>query len=133
MQPRAERSIPVGMQMRAVAGGRAVRLVMQGELDIATSPRLHEALAELRSGEGRVILDLRAVTFVDSQGIQAILDARSRLAASGIDLAVIRGGGQLERVFALTGFDQRVECLTHPSQGQPPSSHRRAASAATIA
>ena len=60
------------MQVRAISGRRSVRLVMEGELDIAGAPLLKDALRDIDPGAAgdpaRVILDLRAVTFVDSAG-----------------------------------------------------------------
>jgi anti-sigma B factor antagonist len=53
----------------------ATRLVLRGELDLATAPRLEHALAE--AGEG-VLLDLRGLTFMDSTGVRALLEAAER-------------------------------------------------------
>ena len=52
---------------------RAV-LCPTGELDIATVPLLDSALRDLRDvGFGTLVVDLRGVTFIDSQGIQLLL------------------------------------------------------------
>jgi anti-sigma B factor antagonist len=48
------------------------RLTLHGELDLATAARLEQALAE--AGDD-VLLDLRALTFMDSTGVRALLEA----------------------------------------------------------
>lgn len=50
----------------------ACRLTLRGELDLATTPRLEQALAE--AGDD-VLLDLRGLTFMDSTGVRALLEA----------------------------------------------------------
>jgi anti-sigma B factor antagonist len=50
-----------------------------GELDIATAPALEDALeGSIRSG-GPVVLDLSALSFIDSTGIRALLSIARRL------------------------------------------------------
>ena len=46
-----------------------------GEVDLATSPRLRAALLEAIEEQDRVLVDLRAVTFMDSTGIATLLAA----------------------------------------------------------
>jgi anti-anti-sigma factor len=48
------------------------RLTLRGELDLATAGRLQQALAE---GGDDVLLDLRGLTFMDSTGVRALLEA----------------------------------------------------------
>ena len=51
-------------------GGTGLKIV--GELDVATAPRLTEALRDLQEGE--VVLDLSELTFLDSCGTRALLE-----------------------------------------------------------
>jgi anti-anti-sigma factor len=49
------------------------RLVVRGEVDLATSPQLVSAIESLGvSGPQRVVVDLGAVTFIDSTGLSAL-------------------------------------------------------------
>ena len=53
----------------------SARVQPQGELDLASSPELSQALrAEMEAGH-RVILDLSGISFIDSTGLNAILIA----------------------------------------------------------
>ena len=50
----------------------ATRVVLRGELDLATAPRLEQALADAGAD---VLLDLRGLTFMDSTGVRLLLEA----------------------------------------------------------
>jgi anti-anti-sigma factor len=67
------------------------RLTLRGELDLGTTGRLEQALAE---ANGDVLLDLRGLTFMDSTGVRVLLEAAER-------------GGNL-RIVAPHGGDARV-------------------------
>jgi len=60
-------------------GGGILRVA--GELDLATAPRLAEALS--RAGDGVVCLDLSDVEFVDVVAAHAMVDAAQALGDDG--------------------------------------------------
>jgi anti-sigma B factor antagonist len=53
----------------------------------------------------RVVLDLSGLTFIDSTGLAMVMGASSRLEGEATDVIVVRGHGQVQRVFELTGAD----------------------------
>jgi anti-sigma B factor antagonist len=58
------------------------RLVLSGELDLASAPELETTITRLcTAGALEIELDLREVTFMDSPGIRAILAARDSCAS----------------------------------------------------
>ncbi|HLV03317.1 STAS domain-containing protein [uncultured Georgenia sp.] len=69
-----ERSIPPGKGHDGgtasvmVAQGRT-RLVLSGEIDVALSSELSEAVAEAEASRNPVEIDARHVTFMDSSGV----------------------------------------------------------------
>ena len=77
-------------------------LVVQGELDIATAPRmisvLNEALAE---GESPLVVDLAQVLFMDSTGLALLMNARRRALRSHRGFAIVCPGGPISRVFEI--------------------------------
>lgn len=85
--------------------GRAI-VALRGELDIATAPAAEELLREAALHAPRVILDLRRLSFMDCSGLRVVLDADAglRRRGSGRRLVVVGGGGQVRRLFALTGM-----------------------------
>jgi anti-sigma B factor antagonist len=87
----------------AIAGRDAAYLYLAGELNIATTPQLQRELGEPPSQARLVVLDLRGLTFIDSSGAHAIVDAGTRIGQVGHRLLVVGGGPDIDRVFALTG------------------------------
>jgi anti-sigma B factor antagonist len=81
----------VGFTIRQDPCGSRVILRLAGELDIFYAPRLKETVSTvLAAGTSACVLDLGAVTFVDSSGIRALLMARKEAVEHGASL-VIRG------------------------------------------
>jgi len=90
-------------------GGEFVVSVF-GEVDIATTPKLLEAMrAALDSGE-TIILDLAAMTFIDSQGLKLLVEAHARAQKGRLQRVVIRSPRpQARKVLEVTGL---AELLT---------------------
>jgi anti-sigma B factor antagonist len=72
--------------LSADRGGTLV--VPTGELDLDTTPELEAVLV---AQEGRVVVDLRELTFADATGLRALLRAEARCRNNGMNLAFIRG------------------------------------------
>lgn len=84
-------------------------VLVAGDLDAATAPRLHDELVQLASeGIDRIVLDLRRMTFVDSFGLGVIVNAKKRLSQQGNALCIVAGEDQrtLRRVLEITGLDR---------------------------
>jgi anti-anti-sigma factor len=64
-------------------------VVVCGDLDISTVPALHPALEAALGVEGRVIVDLYEASFLDSQGLYALLVFRERLREQRRDLVLV--------------------------------------------
>jgi anti-sigma B factor antagonist len=78
-------------------------LVVAGELDIATAPRLISALNRSVSDALRsVVVDLSRVGFMDSTGLALLINANRRLARRQKGFAVVCPPGPLWRVFEIT-------------------------------
>jgi len=82
------------------------RLDVAGELDLATAPALREAVAGLlAAGEAlTLVLELSGVSFLDSSGLGALLQARAEVLAAGgrLSLAGVQPGPR--RVIAIAGL-----------------------------
>jgi anti-sigma B factor antagonist len=101
-------------------GGLDVASVrVTGELDIATAPQLKQTLAHAEGRARRVVLDLRELTFMDTSGVHAIVDASARATAAGRLLVLVRGPSQVDRVLALTGARDRLD-IVELDPGEPP-------------
>jgi anti-sigma B factor antagonist len=96
-------------RVESVRNERHAVVLVEGELDALTAPRLHDELVALATdGVDRVVLDLRRLDFVDSFGLGVIVSARRRLSQIGNSLCIVAGDEQatLRRVLEITGLDQ---------------------------
>jgi anti-anti-sigma factor len=92
------------------AGGSGAAWVhVAGELDLATVSRLRHTLGEAQSNARLVVLDLRELTFMDSAGIHAILDAATDARQAAGRLILVRGPAPVDRILTLTGACEKVE------------------------
>lgn len=107
-------SIP-SFDLRAVRNGRSTHIAPCGELDIATTPELEQALADATaSAVAEIVLDLRELTFMDSTGLRALAQANTRADARGVALSIIRGPRQIERVLEISGLGSLLPLVDAP-------------------
>jgi anti-anti-sigma factor len=91
---------PIGITTRTLNSGR--RLVsVSGELDLASSGALSETLERELSAGNRVLLDLSGVTFIDSTGLAAIINA-ARAPGAQVELSAVMRS-QTKRLLELSG------------------------------
>jgi len=81
-----------------------LELVLHGELDVATAPRVDAALAALRDDERELRVDLSDLAFLDSTGLRTLLRASRVAQERGGRLAMVPGPSAVQRVFELTGL-----------------------------
>ena len=94
-----------------------------GELDVATAPRIHLALTELRGdGARHITVDLAGVTFLDTAGLRVLLEHDRLLRGRGGGLQVVRPSEQIERLLYIT----RTNHLLGPSLSLPDAKAERA-------
>jgi anti-sigma B factor antagonist len=79
-----------------------------GEVDIASAPALAAHVNRaLASGPSLLIIDLAAVTMLDSSGLGVLIGVLKRLEAEGksTQLRLIIGEPHVLKVFSITGLD----------------------------
>jgi anti-sigma B factor antagonist len=85
---------------------------------MASSSLLRQKLGEACDGGEVVVVDLAAVTFLDSTGLGVLVGAKKRARAAGGRIVVAGAGPNVFRVFALTGlvpvFDVQPEGTPWP-------------------
>ena len=82
---------------------------IRGELDLAFTIKLKPELnAALRTPARAVIIDLEAVSLIDSSGIALLLNAFRRLDADGRQLAIACPTGSQRRAFEVTALDRQL-------------------------
>jgi len=86
---------------------------VSGELDLATVPRLEEALSAAPNGT-RVVIDLSTCTFLDSSGVRVLASAaRAAEAVGGRTELVVTEDSGIARVLEITSMGTLARI--HPS------------------
>ncbi len=88
------------VQDRRAADGVSV-FALSGELDYAAAGRVRALVDDAQTGRA-LVLDLEAVTFVDSAVLKELLRARVELAASGVRLLLAAVPRPVRRLLDLT-------------------------------
>jgi anti-sigma B factor antagonist len=93
-----------------IEGPRA-NVALRGELDLLATSELEPELARLAEepGVAEVSLDLRALDFLDSSGLRAVLLGSRLLAENDRRLVLVRGPSPVQRVFELTRTTERLD------------------------
>lgn len=93
----------------------AARVTPTGEIDLATAPQLRDQLRGLiATGCPRIVLDLRRVLFLDSNGLHAIIDAHARAQREKRELTLIPGPAAVQRMFEITGTAELLPFVAAP-------------------
>jgi len=96
----------------ACAGEQVIVLVAGGELDHHASPTLRQQIAGyIEAGKRSLVLDLSAVTFIDSTAIGVLVGAAVRLQeANGGSVAVVcaPANERVLRIFDIAGVGNAI-------------------------
>lgn len=82
-----------------------VTVTITGEIDIATSQDMRDALATA-PGPTHLEVDMSAVTFMDASGIGVLLAARQRAVDGGGSLTLRAPSWAVRRVTGVLGLDE---------------------------
>ncbi len=100
------------MQTSALRGTGIVTAA--GEIDLATAPRLREAISDhLTAGVVHLVLDLTAVSFMDSTALGVLVGAGKKVAGLGGSLKVVSQDPRIVRLLAVTGLSRFLP--VHPT------------------
>jgi anti-anti-sigma factor len=96
------------LEVRQVGAVRVLR--PSGPITREEAEQVKAALLEaIRTHLGRVVLDVSAVTYVDSPALEALVEVTETLAAGGRALKLCAVNETLEEVLALTGLAPHFE------------------------
>jgi anti-anti-sigma factor len=101
-----------------------VILVLSGELDVAGTQELQDAIEAAQQSGLPLTLDLTNLDFIDSSGIRVLLRLHNAAEAAGYRYAVIPGPPQIQRTFVLCGLD-RTLTFTEAGAAAPDADPRR--------
>lgn len=95
------------MSMHVDTTGTVAVVAPEGRLDAIAAPALRRAVEDaIGQGRARVVVDLAAVSFVDSSGLGALIGALKSARTAGGDLRIASAGEQVRTVLRLTNLDR---------------------------
>lgn len=96
------------MQLRLDVDDRDDHAVVTatGEIDVETAGSLSDSVTEALTRAPRVLLDLSAVTFIDSTGLGVLVRAHRAAEARGGFFAVVHPTPQTRKLVRVLGLDQ---------------------------
>ena len=87
---------------RVDRAGDLVTVAITGELDFSVSDQFSTTLSEAGDSTSRLRLDFERCTFIDSAGIQVVVDNARTYRDDGSELSVINLRGDVAKVFRIT-------------------------------
>ncbi len=100
------------LEVETRSGERHVQVILRGELDLSTVEKVEEELRRVEAGEERIlVLDLSALSFLDSTGLRLMVTADRRAQKDGRRLVIVRGPETVHRVFTITKLDEKLEMV----------------------
>ena len=90
-------------------------VVVRGEVDIATADAVRAELNGASGRSGNVVLDLREVSFMDTQGLSVVIEGQQACEADGTQFAITRAPDHVHRLFDMIGLTPRLTVLDDPA------------------
>lgn len=105
---------PGAFMARTQGAGAWAVVTLTGELDLAAVDAAERELARAERGRVLVLLDLRAVSFMDSAGLHMMMNAARRSAERKRRLVLLYPPRPVRRVFEVTGTIDHFEIVRDP-------------------
>ena len=83
-------------------------VAVSGELDIVTSRRFDDCLADVRRDDAHIIIDLSAVDFMDTGSLAVIVGHWKQVTAAGGTLALAGARYRYTKTLWITGLADRL-------------------------
>lgn len=97
--------------------GEAAVARLHGEIDLRAVPPLRARLDELTAGDRPyLVVDLRAVSFIDCAGLGLLCRARDRVGRRHGRLRVVTNGDRVPRVLRAAGLDGAFALYESPAE-----------------
>ena len=97
------------------AEGSAEIVAVRGEIDLATADAVRADLRRAFERSGNVVLDLREVEFMDTQGLAVVIETQQTSAADGTRFAITRAPEHVHRLFDMIGLTPRLTIVDDPA------------------
>jgi anti-anti-sigma factor len=110
--------VPPALDFDTTTNGTIAVVTARGELDLSGAAHLEAELERLTDDPdlSAVVLDLRALEFMDSSGLRTVVLADMRAREAGRRFALVRGGDTVHRVFEITRMSDRLDFVDAPEE-----------------
>jgi anti-sigma B factor antagonist len=104
-------AVPSGASIAAIEGDTGHKVVtVRGEVDAYSAPQLRACLQELvESGQETVVVDVKDMAFIDSNGLGVLVASVKRLRPQGRSLAIRQPSRQTAKLLEITGLRKLVK------------------------
>lgn len=93
--------IRLEIELRDIAGTKV--LDVAGEIDVYTATQFREAVNEIiAGGQKHLVIDMKAVTYMDSSGFGALLSATRRVRPEGGTINLVKCNTSIDRILKIT-------------------------------
>jgi anti-sigma B factor antagonist len=94
-------------------GTDELTITVEGELDISNVERFEAELMELEHPRPPlIVLNLKAVRFIDSTGLSLLLNADARARRQARHVTIVSGNGAARRIMRTVALDQILDVKT---------------------
>jgi anti-anti-sigma factor len=90
-------------------------VAVTGDVDLATVDALRAQLTSALERGDKVVLDLRDVAFMDTQGLAVVIETEKHAAASDTKFVVVRAPATVHRLFEMIGLTDRLTVVDDPA------------------
>jgi anti-anti-sigma factor len=87
----------------------SIRIVLVGELDVATAGRARDTIRRAQDDAAEVICDLGDVSFIDVCGLRVLLDASAHAGRTGARLILVHSPAFVYRALGALGLESELE------------------------
>ncbi|MRS12136.1 MAG: anti-sigma factor antagonist [Actinobacteria bacterium] len=93
--------------------GASCTIALDGEVDVYTSARLRQELADVMDADCvHIVVDLESLAFIDSSGLGVLVSALRRVKERGGTLRLVCTKDGILKIFRITGLDKVFPLFT---------------------
>ena len=105
------------MDIEIIRSGPVTVVVPRGDLDMAVADTLKRTLTDLvDKGQPRIVLDLAAVSYIDSSGLGAFVASMKHARAAGGDIKLCAMQSDVRSIFDMTRLIKVIDA--YPSRAE---------------
>ena len=97
--------------------GDAAVVMLSGDVDLESSPKVRSALLDCVSAKSAVVVDMAGVSYIDSSGVASLVEAFQAARKSGTKFVLAQVSEAAMRVLELARLDRVFQIVNDVSDG----------------